>query len=1130
MEIQTITTTLANKYRTLNDDPQYFGGYLNMARLNVFNISNHIAKEFGLSLLEEEGHIKNSFLCNKSNKKVNWNRVHSRARRFLSILKVFDAESLPKEEQKILNWEGKDFALMSDTLKIVFGELQEFRNDYSHYYSTEKGTSRKIKVSDQLAAFLETNFKRAIEYTKDRFRGGLNEDDFALVGSKKVVREDLSITTEGLVFLASMFLEREYAFQFIGKITGLKGTQNNSFIATREVLMAYCLKLPHDRFQSDNTRQAFSLDLINELNRCPKELYNVITEEEKQQFRPKLEELEIKNLLDNSTNSIEDIDVEAYDEYIEALTKRIRHTNRFSDFALKFIDETDVFKKLRFQIDLGKLLVDEYDKPFNGEAVERKIIVNAKAFGKLNSFDAEDKTLGMIENGQGSKKFEQFSPHYNTANNKIGISSKEHIAKLLPNSKGEAGKKLHQPLPEAFLSLKELPKIILLDYLQKGEAEKLINDFILVNNSKLMNMPFIEEVKRQLPKDWNEFKRRVDTKKQPAYTENALNYLLQRKQILNEVLAAYQLNDKQIPGRILDYWLNIEDVEEDRSVSDRIKSMKRDCMSRLKALAKFKEDRNRNKIPKIGEMATFLAKDIVDMVVSEEKKQKITSFYYDKMQECLALFADPERKQLFIHTVTNELNLNEAGGHPFLHKLNLQQIKYTSGFYEIYLQEKGHKMVQEKNFRTGKMVEVDKSWMMLTFYKKEWNEKIGKQLTVVKLPENKSNVPFSLRLLEEKTNYTLEQWLHNLTYGKTRNDTNQPVNLPTNLFDEKLAGLLQLELDEKQISYPPNAYYNELFKIWWKSRNDGTQSFYKAEREYVIFDETISFLPDSKAKFADYYQHALTATFQKKRKERIQKQKQDRRLPDIQFAQVEKTFKQTIAETEKEIRMVQEEDRTMLLMLENLMENGKDLKLKLTEVDTLLNDATDIKQLVTGKLSFNDLGGIISDKTNPEISRTITVARKRKDYSMLRKFVFDRRLPELFEYFAESAIPIEVLKEELDAYNKAKQEIFDSVFELEQKIIAIDAGGIHQLFVDKAGLPATGNIQHKPYLIWLQNKGLIDSSTFTFLNMVRNCFSHNQYPQKKTMELLIDSWEPNRFALTIAETYNQKIASIMRHL
>ena len=1126
--METLTIPEVTKCRTLSDDPQYFGGYLNMARLNVFNISNHIAKEFDLPLLAEEDHLRNSFLCNKENKKINWNHLYSRTNRFLSVLKVFDAESLPKEEQKTTNLEGKDFALMSDTLKIVFGELQDFRNDYSHYYSTEKGTIRKTTVSDEMALFLKVNFNRAIEYTKERFKGVLNEEDFQLVASKKVMEANLTITTEGLVCLISMFLEREYAFQFIGKITGLKGTENKSFIATREVLMAFCLKLPHDRFQSDNTRQAFSLDLINELNRCPKVLYNSITASGKQIFQPKLDILGIKNLLDNSTNI--DEEVEDYDEYIEALTKRIRHSNRFSDFALKYIDETGIFDKFRFQIDLGKLLVDEYAKFFNSEEVPRRIIENVKAFGKLNSFNDEAKVLTRIGNGYPSKEFEQFSPHYNTENNKIGISVKEDTAKLRPNSKGETGKKLHQPLPEAFLSLHELPKVIILDYLQKGEPERLIEDFILINNSKLMTMPFIEAVKSQMPKEWDDFRRRTDTKKEMAYNEKTLTYLLERKNTLNQVLAEYQLNDKQIPGRILDYWLNIKDVEEGRAVSDRIKSIKRDCMSRLRALEKFKIDRNRNKIPKIGEMATFLAKDIVDMVAGEEKKQKITSFYYDKMQECLALFADSDKKQLFIHTVCNELRLNETGGHPFLYKLDLQHINSTSEFYGKYLQEKGHKMVREKNLRTGRVAEVDQSWMATTFYKKEWNEKIGKQLTVVKLPLNKSKIPFTLRLLEEKTIYTLDQWLQNLTKGRNPNDAKHPVNLPTNLFDERLTVLLRHDLDERQISYPSNSYDNELFKIWWKSRSDSTQSFYNAEREYVIFGEKVNFMPNTKDNFADYYQHAFTTAYQKKRKERTLQQKEDRRLPNIQLEQVEKTFKQTIAGTEKEIRMLQEEDRIMLLMIESLLEDGKKMQLKLSEIDTLLNAATEVKQTVSAKLSFNDSGELIKDKTNPAIVRTITVSRKRKDYSMLRKFIFDRRLPELFEYFPEKEIQLDSLKEELDAYNKAKHEVFDVVFELEAKIIAKDSDGIQQLFADESGKPLTGNIQHKPYLTWLKNKGLLDDNTFTFLNMVRNCFSHNQYPQKKTMERLIHHWEPNRFALTIASKYKQEIARIMEDL
>lgn len=96
-------------------------------------------------------------------------------------------------------------------------------------------------------------------------------------------------------------------------------------------------------------------------------------------------------------------------------------------------------------------------------------------------------------------------------------------------------------------------------------------------------------------------------------------------------------------------------------------------------------------------------------------------------------------------------------------------------------------------------------------------------------------------------------------------------------------------------------------------------------------------------------------------------------------------------------------------------------------------------------------------------------------------------------------------------------------------MIATDADGIRLLFANETGQPMKGNIQHKPYLYWLLRNNMIDGDTFVFLNMVRNCFSHNQFPKKKTMELLIDQWEPNCFATTIATVYNQKINDLMEN-
>ena len=235
-----------------------------------------------------------------------------------------------------------------------------------------------------------------------------------------------------------------------------------------------------------------------------------------------------------------------------------------------------------------------------------------------------------------------------------------------------------------------------------------------------------------------------------------------------------------------------------------------------------------------------------------------------------------------------------------------------------------------------------------------------------------------------------------------------------------------------------------------------------------------------------------------------------------------------IGNTEKEIRMLQEEDRLMLLMFEKLVDNN--LKLKLENVDKLLNESIEINQSISGKLSFDDSGDNENKKERAIICRNIAETRKRKEYSVLKKYVFDRRLPELFEYFEEENIPIEKIKIELDTYSKAKDVVFDLIFDLERAIINKDENRIKELNKDKNGVIQTGNIQHKPYLFWLLEKNLITEQEFTFMNMVRNTFSHNQFPQKKTMELFIKNWNENEFAKQILNVYNQKNNNLIKSI
>jgi len=1115
------------KARNMSDHPQYFGAFLNMARLNIFSISNHLAKIFDKTPLDDEEKILTSFISDKKIKNLNWNKVIGILKKFMPIVKIVNAETLPKSEQEKLKDENKfnpknDFEKMCDFLFYLFKEISEFRNDYTHYYSIENKTERKKNVSPEIKDFLIENFNRAVEYTKDRFANVFTDKDFELAKNIVLFNDNSEITSLGLAFLISIFLEREYAFLFIGKVTGLKGTQHKSFLAVREIFMAFCVKLPHDKLVSEDRKQELSLLIISELNKCPQELYNVISDDEKKYFLPELDVIAKANVLENSVPD----DEMDYDNYIQNITKKIRYENRFPYFALRYIDETNFFTKYRFQINLGKVLLNEYKKKLLNEEEDRQIIDKAFAFGKLNLFlNNEDEILKKINKANGNIEFEQFAPHYNFNDQlfKIGISNKESYPIFIKNE-NKANGILKQTLPDAFLSLNILSDIILLDYLKKGESEKLIADFIQLNKSHILNWEFIEKIKAKFA-GLEVFQKYSRGKKQPAaYRTERLKELEDRKKRLNDVLTEYNLNDKQIPSRIIEYWLNINDTAKNKQISDKIKLMKNDGKDRLKDLRK-------NKAPKIGEMATFLAKDIVDMIISKERKVKITSFYYDKMQEGLALYNVEEKRKMFLDICNlPEINLfDPQAGHPFLSKINPAKIKYTTDFYRLYLEEKTCKMVETTNYKTGKISKKDQSWMSNTFYKLEYSEKVGKNMTVVKLPSIISNLPLTIQKWC-KENYDFKEWFDHI-HGKIDNAPKpvaKPVDLPTNLFEPAIKHELQ-DIFKNHIPFNDNDTNNQLFKLWWtKVKNNGFMKFYNTKREYNIYDEKVIFEIKPQGKFSDYYQNALSKAFKNLSTERKNEKQINRALPDIDRKQVEKVFKQTIGNTEKKIRILQEEDALMLLMFEKLLDMPGINMLNNINMDNILDETIEVKQKIERKLSFDDNGEIIkNDDAKKTISKIIVEERKRKEYSVLHKYLYDKRLPELFEYFEEPEIPVAKLKLELDNYNQAKNEIFDLVFNFEKKLIEKDKDGIIAKIETKPDEVPTGNIQHKPYLLWLKSKNYIDDSDFKFLNMVRNTFSHNQFPQKKTMEIFINTWNKTKFAENIFEIYKLKIEFIL---
>ena len=190
---------------------------------------------------------------------------------------------------------------------------------------------------------------------------------------------------------------------------------------------------------------------------------------------------------------------------------------------MRFIDEQELWPGIRFQIDLGKYTLTQYDKQVLGESIPRSVVENTRAFGRLSNFltadpDSLEQRIDVDHRANG---FEQFAPHYNADINKIGIAftEKEQLPYIVRTKNAETNRvkySFKQPQPDAFISLHELAKAILLEQLQPGESEKLIRAFCSTAENKLFNPEFIESIKWKLP-DWKPFQKQCDTKKSRAY-------------------------------------------------------------------------------------------------------------------------------------------------------------------------------------------------------------------------------------------------------------------------------------------------------------------------------------------------------------------------------------------------------------------------------------------------------------------------------------------------------------------------------------------------------------------------------------------------------------------------------------
>lgn len=169
------------KPKTLTENPEYFGAYLNMARHNVFLIINHLTETFSYlnfkPIGSDENITANHILVNIfdiSQKTFEDERTkvfnYITRRHFFPFFKIFIQENLKVEDR--VNIEETDidvdFHGLHLFIKNAFEELNKFRNAYTHYLAIDDAGNqigRKQNFESQLKPTIKLLFKYAPQYS-----------------------------------------------------------------------------------------------------------------------------------------------------------------------------------------------------------------------------------------------------------------------------------------------------------------------------------------------------------------------------------------------------------------------------------------------------------------------------------------------------------------------------------------------------------------------------------------------------------------------------------------------------------------------------------------------------------------------------------------------------------------------------------------------------------------------------------------------------------------------------------------------------------------------------------------------------------------------------------------------------
>lgn len=677
-------------------DKHFWAAFLNLARHNVYTTVNHINKLLEIAELKNDENVLNikdswNKQAEKLDKKVRLRDLIMKHFPFLeaAAYEITNSKSPNNKEQREKEQsEALSLNNLKNVLFIFLEKLQVLRNYYSHYKYSEESPKPTFETS--LLKNMYKVFDANVRLVKRDYMHHENIDmqrDFTHLNRKKQVGRTKNIidspnfhyhfadkegnmTIAGLLFFVSLFLDKKDAIWMQKKLKGFKDSRNLYEQMTNEVFCRNRIYLPKLKMETVQTREWMQLDMLNELVRCPKSLYERLREEDRESFKVPF-----------------DIFSDDYNAEEEPFKNTlVRHQDRFPYFVLRYFDLNEIFTQLRFQIDLGTYHFSIYNKRIGDEDEVRHLTHHLYGFARIQDFAQQNqpevwrklvKDLDYFEASQGPY-ISKTTPHYHLENEKIGIkfcSAHNNLFPSLQTDKTCNGRSKFnlgtQFTAEAFLSVHELLPMMFYyllltkDYSRKESADKVEG----IIRKEISNIYAIYD----------------------AFANGEINSIadltcrLQKTNILQGHLPKQMISI--LEGRQKDM-----EKEAERKIGEMID----DTQRRLDLLCKQTNQKirigKRNAgLLKSGKIADWLVSDMMrfqpvqkDTNNAPINNSKANSTEYRMLQHALALFGSESSR---LKAYFRQMNLvGNANPHPFLAETQWEHQNNILSFYRKYLE------------------------------------------------------------------------------------------------------------------------------------------------------------------------------------------------------------------------------------------------------------------------------------------------------------------------------------------------------------------------------------------------------------------------------------------------------------